>query len=190
MTSVTDIVIGVIIGIGATLVSSFTIQLFVGWQEHREARFSFYREKAEEILPYIATTNRVVRQLVRLGATIGAGGFGKTINIFAKQQEEPSENEIRSELQKLIDSAAAEYEQFMSKGTYLLLPKRVWDSIFEMNEQIGRVNSILQENVDLRVYVEGHQSLLSSLVQQLLQGGNEVLEVLRRELGLPRTRPL
>lgn len=88
----TDVLIGVVIGVITGSVPVLLSQLISGRQVHAEARFQFYRDKANRIATYLATSREMIRVLVHLGGIIGAPGIGTPCLPSHKEDRQHSPN--------------------------------------------------------------------------------------------------
>lgn len=151
-----------------------------------EARFQFYREKADVLSAYVASTYRMVEDLAHFGANVGA--IGRTVSLRPTVDVEPNVEELRSRLNARLAGLKEQYEKFQDDGTLVLMPESVIVAMREANERVLIVRNILGTTPDLEKYFRERPREFTNLTIETLRRVDTVKHELQRELGLKTSR--
>lgn len=180
-TLATGIVIGVLIGIVPAVVSVW----LTGRQQHAEARFQFYRAKADTLSGYLASIYQMVEDLGDVGVNLGV--MAHTVSLFPTVDTRPSLAESRANLTHRLNELKEEYENFQKDGTLLLMPEKVVVAMRDANERVHVLRNILGTTSDIEAYFRSRPDQFNYLIVQSLRSVETVKEELQRELGLKTT---
>ena len=170
--------LGILIGIIPAVVSVW----LMGRQQHAEARFQFYRDKANALAAYVASTYQMVEDLGHFGANVGA--MGRTISLLPTVDAEPSAEELRARLNNRLANLRERYDTFQEDGTLVLMPESVIVAMREANERVLLLRNIMGTTPDLETYFRSHPREFSNLTIETLRRVDTVRRELQRELGL------
>jgi len=179
-TLATGVVIGVVVGTIPALASVF----LTGRQQHAEARFEFYRDKADILSGYVASVYQMVVNLADIGVNLGV--MGHTISFSPTLEKKPSLEESRASLTRRLEDLVRQYDKFQEDGTLVLMPEMVITSMRDANDRVTTLRNIIGTTPDLAAYFRDPRQF-NYLITQSLRSVEIVRETLQKELGLKTT---
>lgn len=181
MTDLLTLGTGFVIGIAVAIIPV----LLTNRQQHLEARFQFYRDKADVISGYVASVYQMARDLADVGVNLGV--MGHTISWSPTVDNQPSLEESRASLSRRLDNLKERYDKFQEDGTLVLMPEKLIIAMREADERVHILRDMLGTTPDLGGYFRGNPQRFDYLITQALRSVEVVRETLQKELGLKTT---
>lgn len=159
--------------------------LLANRQQHAEARFQFYRGKADVLSGYVASIYEMIEDLGDVGVNLGV--MAHTISLFPTVDKKPSLEQSRASLNQRLNNLKERYDKLEEDGTLVLMPEKVVGAMREANDRVHILRDILGTTPDIAEYFRSRPDQFNYLIVQSLRSAEMVREELQRELGLETT---
>lgn len=169
---IVTLVIGAALGITGSVLS----QIITGIQAHREAKYEFFREKAQTVSAYLSTVTVLIGSIRRLLEEQKAKESGTEhllAPVFSNETSIDRFNRIR-------EAHVNQHFKLVSDGFLLLLPEKVKDDIEKIGELTVRMGLLVKEAGNDKI----DANKLGQLEQEFSKYRKDVVKELRKGLGI------
>ena len=188
MVDLTSIAIGVVIGVVVGAIPALLTQTLGGIQQHREARYQFYRDKSNVLSSYVAAMEQMLGDLGDFGVSIGV--MPHTVSFLPPADPEPTQEQLQARLDQRLIDLNSQFDKLENDGTLVLLPRAIVEAMWDMDRQVQIIRSNTKNTTDLKAYFLKNPRLLESLIVGSLKSSEIVRVRMQRELGLERVKPV
>jgi len=175
---------GFVIGVAVAILPV----LLTGRQQHAEAKFQFYRDKADVLSGYVASVYQMLSDLADVGVNLGV--MAHTVSLSPTVDTRPGLDQSRASLTRRLNDLKEQYDKFQENGTLILMPEKVVVAMREANERVHVLRNIIGTTSDLEQYFQTHPRDFNYLVVESLRRAETVRNELQKELGLETSRKI